>query len=85
MWTYSGMFIEKRDGRIKVYTDSKEEINIFTEDNGELRKCFLEDIKKKVNKEGLYQAWTGYGPVGSMQEPGIYDVKWLCEINWDGK
>lgn len=80
MWTHSGMYVEKRKKLYHVYSDDEKELEIFTNGHGYLLPEYITD---EFEKDGLYQVWTGYGQIGSMQDPGIYKALWLCNINWE--
>ena len=80
MWTYSGFFIQKRFGKVCVFSDNKEELEMFSE-NGELLSYYKEDIENGIILEDdcLYQVWIGYG---TMSEPKIYRIKRLFKVDW---
>jgi len=85
MWTHSGFFIERKYNKNYVHTCDEEELRIFADDHGILDDFFIKqnsDVKKTLKEDGLYQVWVGYGPIGSMQDPGIYDIKFIAEIDW---
>lgn len=86
MWTYDGILIEKKGDKYKVYSDDEETFKVFTTKFGELNDYFIDQIKESTKEDGLYQAEVGYGPVNSMQDPGIYCVKRIGNVlEWEEK
>ena len=84
MWTYSGIFIEKRDDLYIAFTDNDNDRKIFSDENGHLRKHFKDEYCKQFQKNGLYQALTGYGAHPSdMQDPLFYDIRFISKISWN--
>lgn len=82
MWTHSGFFIEKCGEKKIVYASDVEELQVFADEKGYLRKDIdIEDLEN-FKEDGLYQAFTGYGPAGSFQDPTIYDVKKIGDVDW---
>lgn len=75
-WTYSGIFVERKEGVLTIYASDKHELDIFTDD-------VIGDIAhEEMLQDGLYQCLVGYG---SMQEPTVYTIKKIADINWEMK
>ena len=83
MWTNSGIFIEKRDSKYIVYASDETELIIFADGYGVLRDFFIEKYSDIMKDNGIYQAITGYGRIGGMNDPVIYEIKKLSgPIDW---
>jgi len=84
MWTYDGILIEKKEGKYKFFSDDSLTFEVFRNHNGPemgvLDDYYIEQIKKDTKEDGLYQAEVGYGPITSMQDPGIYWVKRIADV-----
>lgn len=85
VWTYSGFLIQKRDDEYLIYANG-EDLPHFADETGmHLDDWFFEEypeLKEEMSKDGLYQIYCGWGN-GGVSEPKIYEVQWLCEIDWD--
>ncbi len=84
MWTHSGLFIEKRDGQLIVYTSDEDELKLFAVKNGILNDFFVPEVADVIKEDGLYQCIVGYGAMGGNTDPVIYEVRKIAdELNWN--
>lgn len=84
MWTHSGIFIEKREGELHVYTSDEKELKIFAVEYGILNDFFVDQVADVIKDDGLYQCIVGYGAMGGNTDPIIYEVRKLIdELNWN--
>lgn len=83
MWTYSGMLIEKHGKEHKVYANDFSVLNLFADGQGKLHPEYLNGIKELMKEDGLYQALIGYGDRSGFQDPCIYFVLNICNIDWE--
>jgi len=82
MWTYDGIMIHKKEGEYVVYASDEEALSIFANEQGHLRDVYIGELGEDVKEDGIYAAEVGYGPSGSMQDPGIYCVKFIGKFDW---
>ena len=89
-WTYSGIFIHRRPDEpghdYEVYASTPRELEIFADEKGILRECFRKDLTfddtSPIVKNAVYAAEVGYGRPGAFQDPTIYWMMRIGELDW---
>jgi hypothetical protein len=80
MWTYDGILIEKKEKICKVFSDDPYTLEVFADEKGLMHEELRKESKIDELKDGLYQAEVGYGPINSLQNPGIYWIKRISDV-----